>query len=212
MYTHRSNFLHALAVALPDCLDVKSTSTILMVVPMFHANSWWVGCGKPRPQQERRHGAGSWCGMMQGWAGLAAGACTCIAWHGLPSGPTFTPFLVACACRRGLAFAGPMMGAKLVLPGPYLDGASVYKLLEEHKVTTTAVRCCRFWCCRCCMHGVCLPSPGCPLWWPADPPLLARRPTAAAAAAAKLACWCCAWLLAGSSVHLSPALPCALPL
>ncbi|PSC74120.1 long-chain-fatty-acid-ligase [Micractinium conductrix] len=78
MYTHRSNFLHALAVALPDCLDVKSTSTILMVVPMFHANSW------------------------------------------------------------GLAFAGPMMGAKLVLPGPYLDGASVYKLLEEHKVTTTA--------------------------------------------------------------------------
>lgn len=78
MYSHRSNFLHALAVSLPDALDVKSASCILMVVPMFHANSW------------------------------------------------------------GLAFAGPMMGAKLVLPGPYLDGASIYNLLEKHKVTTTA--------------------------------------------------------------------------
>ncbi|MGD0141623.1 MAG: AMP-binding protein, partial [Rhizomicrobium sp.] len=37
-----------------------------------------------------------------------------------------------------LAFVGPMMGAKLVLPGPKLDGASVYELLETEKVTMTA--------------------------------------------------------------------------
>ena len=37
-----------------------------------------------------------------------------------------------------LAFSAPMMGAKLVLPGAKLDGASVYELLETEKVTMTA--------------------------------------------------------------------------
>ena len=37
-----------------------------------------------------------------------------------------------------LAFVGPMTGAKLVLPGPRLDGPSVYELLENEKVTMTA--------------------------------------------------------------------------
>ena len=37
-----------------------------------------------------------------------------------------------------LAFAGPMLGAKLVMPGPKLDGASVYELLESEKVTMSA--------------------------------------------------------------------------
>lgn len=31
-----------------------------------------------------------------------------------------------------------MVGARLVLPGPHLDGASVYQMLEAHGVTTTA--------------------------------------------------------------------------
>lgn len=38
----------------------------------------------------------------------------------------------------GLAFTTPMIGAKLVLPGPKLDGASVHELLETEKVTFTA--------------------------------------------------------------------------
>jgi fatty-acyl-CoA synthase len=38
----------------------------------------------------------------------------------------------------GLAFSGPAVGAKLVLPGPKLDGASVHALLEEEGVTFTA--------------------------------------------------------------------------
>lgn len=38
----------------------------------------------------------------------------------------------------GLAFTSPMIGAKLVLPGAKLDGASVHELLETEKVTMTA--------------------------------------------------------------------------
>jgi acyl-CoA synthetase (AMP-forming)/AMP-acid ligase II len=38
----------------------------------------------------------------------------------------------------GLTFAAPMAGAKLVNPGPKLDGASVYELLETERVTATA--------------------------------------------------------------------------
>ena len=38
----------------------------------------------------------------------------------------------------GLAFSGPMRGAKLVMPGARLDGASIYELLETEKVTFSA--------------------------------------------------------------------------
>jgi fatty-acyl-CoA synthase len=37
-----------------------------------------------------------------------------------------------------LAFSAPMVGASLVMPGPKLDGASVYELLNDYKVTFTA--------------------------------------------------------------------------
>ncbi len=37
-----------------------------------------------------------------------------------------------------LAFSVPMVGASLVMPGPKLDGASVYELLNDYKVTFTA--------------------------------------------------------------------------
>ncbi|KAF6251413.1 hypothetical protein COO60DRAFT_1675845 [Scenedesmus sp. NREL 46B-D3] len=77
-YTHRSNFLHALITTAPDALALSAASTILMVVPMFHANSW------------------------------------------------------------GLNFSGPMVGARLVLPGPYLDGENIYQLMHTFKVTVTA--------------------------------------------------------------------------
>ena len=38
----------------------------------------------------------------------------------------------------GIAFSAPSMGTKLVFPGPKLDGASVFELLESEKVTHTA--------------------------------------------------------------------------
>jgi len=38
----------------------------------------------------------------------------------------------------GLVYAAPICGAKLVFPGPKLDGASVYELLDKEKVTLSA--------------------------------------------------------------------------
>jgi fatty-acyl-CoA synthase len=38
----------------------------------------------------------------------------------------------------GLAFSGPASGAKLVMPGAKLDGASLYELIETEQVTFTA--------------------------------------------------------------------------
>jgi fatty-acyl-CoA synthase len=38
----------------------------------------------------------------------------------------------------GIAFSAPAMGTKLVMPGPKLDGASVYELLAGEKATSTA--------------------------------------------------------------------------
>jgi fatty-acyl-CoA synthase len=38
----------------------------------------------------------------------------------------------------GIAFSSPSMGTRLVLPGPKLDGASVFELMETEKVTHTA--------------------------------------------------------------------------
>ena len=38
----------------------------------------------------------------------------------------------------GLPYAGPLTGAKLVMPGPHLDGASLYTLFEEEGVTMSA--------------------------------------------------------------------------
>jgi len=37
-----------------------------------------------------------------------------------------------------LAFSAPMAGATMVMPGPRLDGASVYELIETHGVTVSA--------------------------------------------------------------------------
>lgn len=78
LYSHRSNYLHALNTLVADCVPLASASNVLMVVPMFHANSW------------------------------------------------------------GLAFAALMTGARLVLPGPHLDGESIYNLMDNYKVRRAA--------------------------------------------------------------------------
>jgi hypothetical protein len=38
----------------------------------------------------------------------------------------------------GMFFAAPMVGAKLILPGPWLDGDNVYGMMEDFKVTMSA--------------------------------------------------------------------------
>ncbi|MFI4995553.1 MAG: long-chain-fatty-acid--CoA ligase [Hyphomicrobiales bacterium] len=78
VYSHRSNVLHSLIACMSDNFHISSRDVALMVVPMFHANSW------------------------------------------------------------SLAFSAPMTGASLVLPGPKLDGASIYELLDTKKVTFSA--------------------------------------------------------------------------
>jgi fatty-acyl-CoA synthase len=78
LYSHRSNVLHSLFTAGLECMPIGPSSSVLPVVPMFHANSW------------------------------------------------------------GIAFSAPMKGAKLVMPGGKLDGASIYELLESEQVTFTA--------------------------------------------------------------------------
>ena len=42
LYSHRSTLIHAYAVAMPDVLDLRATSRVLPVVPMFHVNAWGI--------------------------------------------------------------------------------------------------------------------------------------------------------------------------
>ena len=57
---------------------------------------------------------------------------------GLSSRDTIMPIVpMFHANSWGLAFSAPMAGAALVMPGAKLDGASVYELLNDYKVTCT---------------------------------------------------------------------------
>ena len=40
LYSHRSTLLHAMAIALPDALDLSAHDTVTPVSPMFHVNAW----------------------------------------------------------------------------------------------------------------------------------------------------------------------------
>ncbi len=71
LYSHRSQVLHAMAACTLDALSISSRDSILLIVPLFHANAW------------------------------------------------------------GVPFAAAMAGAKLVLPGPLLDGESVFNLMRD---------------------------------------------------------------------------------
>jgi fatty-acyl-CoA synthase len=78
LYTHRSNYLHTLRALQADAVGLTARDTLLMAVPMFHANGW------------------------------------------------------------GLPFAAPAAGARLVLPGRQLDGASLFSLMQGEDVTIAA--------------------------------------------------------------------------
>jgi fatty-acyl-CoA synthase len=45
LYSHRSTFLHAYAIALPDVMALRAVDRILPVVPMFHVNAWGIPYG-----------------------------------------------------------------------------------------------------------------------------------------------------------------------
>lgn len=75
LYSHRSTMLHTLMELAPDTFGIASNETLMLIVPMFHANAW------------------------------------------------------------GAPYAAAMVGARLVLPGPHLDGQSVYNLMRDERVT-----------------------------------------------------------------------------
>jgi fatty-acyl-CoA synthase len=75
LYSHRSTMLHTLMELAPDTFGISADETVMLIVPMFHANAW------------------------------------------------------------GTPYAAAMAGTKLVLPGPHLDGASVYSLMNAERVT-----------------------------------------------------------------------------
>jgi fatty-acyl-CoA synthase len=78
LYSHRSNFLHALMTQQVDAHALSALETVLLVVPMYHANAW------------------------------------------------------------GVVYSAPAVGAKMVLPGPRMDGASLHQLIESEGVTYSA--------------------------------------------------------------------------
>ena len=47
VYSHRSNVIHALFASLPDAISMSSNTTVLPVVPMFHANAWGIAHSAP---------------------------------------------------------------------------------------------------------------------------------------------------------------------
>ncbi|MFT3761612.1 MAG: AMP-binding protein [Pseudoxanthomonas sp.] len=74
-YTHRGIFLHTLRALQADTMALSTRDSVLLAVPMFHANGW------------------------------------------------------------GVPFATPAVGARLVLPGRHLDGASLAALINAESVT-----------------------------------------------------------------------------
>jgi len=77
-YTHRSNYLHTLHQLQADVSGLTAHDSVLVAVPMFHANGW------------------------------------------------------------GLPFAGPAVGAKLILPGRHQDGCSLANLINAEGATVAA--------------------------------------------------------------------------
>ena len=66
----------------------------------------------------------------------------------------------------GFTHAAPMVGAKLVLPGPKMDGASIVELIEAEGVTVTAgVRRSMRSCCSSSKRTVEVPAPYSASWW-----------------------------------------------
>ena len=78
LYSHRSNYLHTMMTLQADAMCLSARDTVLLIVPMYHANAW------------------------------------------------------------GVVYSAPAVGAKLVLPGQKMDGASIYQQIEEEGVTFSA--------------------------------------------------------------------------
>ena len=61
LYTHRSNYLHTLRSLQADAMALTGSDSVLVAVPMFHANGWGfpfaapaVGAKLVLPGRQRR--------------------------------------------------------------------------------------------------------------------------------------------------------------
>ncbi len=42
LYSHRSNYLHTMMTLQADAMCLSARDTVLLIVPMYHANAWGV--------------------------------------------------------------------------------------------------------------------------------------------------------------------------
>lgn len=103
LYTHRSNFLHAMVTIGPDSLCLGAQSTVLMVVPMFHANSWGLN-------------------FSGGIEFICSSACVS-SWQTPECCALATPYASLCHLCRG------HIGAVVVLPGTSLGRLCLHSTL-----------------------------------------------------------------------------------
>ena len=47
LYSHRANFLQTFTMAAADALCLRSATSIMAIVPLFHANAWGLAFGAP---------------------------------------------------------------------------------------------------------------------------------------------------------------------
>ena len=100
LYSHRSNILQAYATVMSDCFGLNALCSILMIVPMFHANSWGIAYSAPMTGAKlvlpgRQLDGGSVLSLIkEEKVDISAGVPTI--WHGLlqhakESGNTLSP-------------------------------------------------------------------------------------------------------------------------
>jgi acyl-CoA synthetase (AMP-forming)/AMP-acid ligase II len=47
VYTHRSTVLHAMAISMPDVINLSARDTVMPIVPMFHVHAWGTPYAAP---------------------------------------------------------------------------------------------------------------------------------------------------------------------
>ena len=87
LYTHRSNYLHTLRALQADAMSLMSSDSVLVAVPMFHANGWGFSFAAPAVGAKLvlpgRHTDGAHLARLIRDEGVTAAAGVQTAWLGL---------------------------------------------------------------------------------------------------------------------------------
>ena len=86
-YTHRSSFLHTLRLLQADVMAISASDTVLVAVPMFHANAWGLPFAAPaagaRLVLPGRHADGASLANLINAEGVTIAVGVHTVWHGL---------------------------------------------------------------------------------------------------------------------------------